>query len=127
MRLQCNDLPIPVHDRTVSLDRPLDDIIVVLEVDDDNVGVGRVGRVLLSYTDIVIRFEGLTQVSTCAVCEEERLLTHELNPIDFCCFRVSRSSKVGRTRSRAYVDAHRRQLIDCQNHSQAEHGEIFEQ
>lgn len=76
LRLQCNDLSVPVHDRTVSLDRPFDDIIVVLEVDDDNVRVIGIGRVLLSYTDIVIRFEGLAQVSTCAVYKEERLLSY---------------------------------------------------
>lgn len=36
MRLEGDDVFEPVHDRTVGVDRALDDFIVVLQVDDDD-------------------------------------------------------------------------------------------
>lgn len=39
MRLERNDLPIPVHDGTVSIDGSFDDLIVVLKVNDDDLGL----------------------------------------------------------------------------------------
>lgn len=50
-----NDLLVPVHDGAIGLDWPPDDIEVVLEVDDDDLGRGALVS-LLADTDIVIRF-----------------------------------------------------------------------
>lgn len=52
--LECNDQPTPVHNGTICLDRPPSDIIVVLQIDDDNVGVARIRRILLPHTHIMI-------------------------------------------------------------------------
>ena len=46
---------MPVHDGTFSLDRALDDLIVVLEVDYDDLRVGTF-RYRLADADVVVRF-----------------------------------------------------------------------
>lgn len=52
--LEGDDVEVPVHNSTVSLDGPAGDIVVVLQVDDDD--LGRSGLVLLlAYADVVIR------------------------------------------------------------------------
>jgi len=78
-----------VHDGTVGLDRSLDDLIVVFEVDYDHLWVGAFG-IGLSYTDIVVRLESLGYCQrplTDAL--EQAELTQELKPIDFAYLYVS--------------------------------------
>lgn len=56
--LEGDDVEVPVHDSTIGLDRPSGDIIVVLQVDDDD--LGRCGLVLLlADADVVIGLESL--------------------------------------------------------------------
>lgn len=60
LRLERDNLLVPVHDRTVGLDWAPDDIVVVLEFDDDYLRRGALVD-LLANTDIVIRFQCLVQ------------------------------------------------------------------
>jgi hypothetical protein len=60
LRLESNDRFRQMHDCTVSSNRPPDDIVCVLEVDNDCLG-GRSGIVvLLADTDILVRLESLS-------------------------------------------------------------------
>lgn len=59
--LQCSrlglegyDLTSPVHDGAISLNRTLYYFIVVPQVDDDNIRVGRIRGIILSNADIVV-------------------------------------------------------------------------
>jgi hypothetical protein len=54
LRSKGNDLARPVHDGTVGLDGTSDDIVVVLEVDNEDLG-GRGFVLLLSNADVMIR------------------------------------------------------------------------
>lgn len=56
--LEGDNVLAPVHDRTVSIDRPPHDLIVVLQVNNDDLWLVVLVE-LLANTDIVIRFEGL--------------------------------------------------------------------
>lgn len=63
LRLESNDGLSQVHDSTVSADRPANDIVRVLEIDDDRLG-GSVGFiVLLAHTDVLVRLERLQRIS----------------------------------------------------------------
>ena len=53
--LERNDLPIPMHNGAISLDRSPDDLIVVFEVDDDDLW-GSIFTKLLTHAHKVIRF-----------------------------------------------------------------------
>jgi len=50
-----DDLFRPVHDGTVGSDGAARDCIVILEVDNDNFWLGRVGE-LLAYANVVVGF-----------------------------------------------------------------------
>lgn len=58
--LERDDLPLPVHDGAVGLDRPSCDLIIVLQINDDNLRVGIFGQ-LLANADIVIGLKGLVR------------------------------------------------------------------
>ena len=53
MGFEGNDLLIPMHDGTVGLDRPLDDFIIVFEIDYDDLGVGAFWNGL-AYADVMV-------------------------------------------------------------------------
>jgi hypothetical protein len=56
LRLESNNLFAEVHDGTVSLDGPSDDIVAILEIDDDDLrGIGGFGR--LTDTDVMVGLE----------------------------------------------------------------------
>lgn len=55
LSFESNDLLRPMHDSTVGLDGPLDDFIIVLEVDDNDIGAGSF-MCLLADANVVIRF-----------------------------------------------------------------------
>lgn len=55
MRFEGDDVLGPVHDSTVRVDRPFDDFIVVLEVDDNHLGLVIFAK-FLANTKVVIRF-----------------------------------------------------------------------
>lgn len=61
LRLKSNNGLRQMHDGAVSANRPPDDIIRVLEVDDDGLG-GRVGFALLPNADILVRLERLQRI-----------------------------------------------------------------
>ncbi len=56
--LERDDELTPVHDGTVGLDGSTDDIVVVLEIDDDDLGLGFIADPL-THTDEPVRFECL--------------------------------------------------------------------
>lgn len=56
--LERDDLPLPVHDGTIGLDRSFGDLIVVLEIYDDDFRVGIFGE-LLADADVVIGLKSL--------------------------------------------------------------------
>lgn len=53
LSLERDDLPMPVHDCTVSLDWPAHDLVIMLEVDNDDFRLSIVGE-FLAYANIVI-------------------------------------------------------------------------
>jgi hypothetical protein len=56
-----DDLAVPVHDGTVGLDRPSRNVVAILELDDDNLGLR--GLVLLfSDAHVVVGFECLREL-----------------------------------------------------------------
>lgn len=55
LSLEGNDVFVPVHNRTVGVDGPASDFIVVLEVDNDNLWLVFLAG-LLPYADVVVRF-----------------------------------------------------------------------
>lgn len=58
LRLEGDDLALPVHDSTVGLDGPPCDIVVVLELDDDDFGLGGFA-LLLADAHVRVGFECL--------------------------------------------------------------------
>lgn len=60
VRLERDDLPLPVHNRTIGLDRAPGDLIVILEIDDNDFRVGIFGE-LLTDADIVIGLKSLSK------------------------------------------------------------------
>ena len=56
--LECNDLFSPMHDGTIGLNRSLNYIIIVLEIDYDDFRTCALG-ICLSNTDIMVGFESL--------------------------------------------------------------------
>jgi hypothetical protein len=58
LSLEGDNVLAPVHDRTVGIDRPPHDLIVVLQVNNDDLWLVVLIE-LLANTNIVIRFEGL--------------------------------------------------------------------
>lgn len=58
--LEGNDLFVPVHKGTISLDWSSDDLIVIFEVDNDDFGIGIFSE-FLTNTNEVIGFQGLYQ------------------------------------------------------------------
>lgn len=73
-----------MHDRAVRLDRPSDDIVGILEVNNDDFGL-RILVNLLSHAYVVIRFEGLDRGVNETSLSGIVSLTHELKPMDACC------------------------------------------
>jgi hypothetical protein len=55
LRFEGNDILGPVHNSTVRVDGPFDDFIVVLEINDDNLGLIILVQ-FLADADVVIRF-----------------------------------------------------------------------
>lgn len=55
LRFESDDVLGPMHDSTVRVDRPFDDFIVVLEVDDNHLGLVIFAK-FLANTEVVIRF-----------------------------------------------------------------------
>lgn len=53
--LEGNDVLVPVHDRTVGVDGPAGDFIVILEVDDDDLWLVFFAN-LLPYANVPVRF-----------------------------------------------------------------------
>lgn len=62
LSLESNHLSVPVHDGTVGLDRPAGDIVAILELDDNNLGLGCL-ILLLPHTDVRVGLECLALVS----------------------------------------------------------------
>ena len=78
-----NDELIPVHDGTICLDGPTDNIVAVLEVNDDDLG-GSIVIDLLAHTNVVVGFECLVNsVRTISQRSKQyRRLTHLLKPME---------------------------------------------
>ena len=88
LRFERDDLLRPVHDRTVGLDWPLDDLIVVLQVDYNHVWTCTFLG-LLTNADVMIGLEGLEFIRACAAHTTVTSLTQVLKPIDLGCRDVS--------------------------------------
>ncbi|PNY29194.1 Uncharacterized protein TCAP_00893 [Tolypocladium capitatum] len=79
--LEGDDVPIPVHDGTVGLDGPTRDIVAILELDDDDLGLSGLA-LLFSDADVGVGFERLQRGTsspvqlTYAGVEANRLRVH---------------------------------------------------
>ena len=58
LSFQGDDLFRPMHDRTVGLDGPTNDVVVVFQIDDDDLRRGTL-RGLLAHTHIAVGFKCL--------------------------------------------------------------------
>ena len=92
-----------MHNGTVGLDRSLNNLIVILEVDYDDLRLVTVGEGL-SDTNVMIGFQSLAYGQS----------TQELKPIDFCCCNVSIEARANfrelGTWGQTYINLCRRQL-----------------
>lgn len=58
LSLESNNLSVPVHDGTVGLDWPTGDVVAILELDDNDLRLGRF-VLLFSHTDVGVGLECL--------------------------------------------------------------------
>lgn len=58
LSLEGDDLSVPVHDGTVGLDRPASNIVTILELDNNNFGLGGLA-LLFSHADVRVGLECL--------------------------------------------------------------------
>lgn len=74
---------MPVKNSTVCFDRPFNDLVAILEIDDDNLRL-RIFARLLPNADEIIRLKGLARGQSHLLVIQFSVLTQELNPIEDC-------------------------------------------